>query len=194
MHIFWTVIYQQLVNLVIISSIVISMVRCHLKSNIDVVNSNISLSIIMDICDCRSWWTSCRQEYSLFTIQSFKFRMGIFDEFKPCEQPVALNGINEYLNYTAKLQDTYTMFDFTNNFIESNHSPRINWKSPRRNRVHPNERMWKRYALNQADCISAYIQENVINIAHRKYAADEIIEDLRTPLMEYFTEVSEQRA
>ncbi|CAH8554483.1 unnamed protein product [Schistosoma haematobium] len=120
--------------------------------------------------------------------------MGIFQQLKSCDQPIALKTLNEFLKYNAKFTETKTSLEFIKNCIESCHYPKLFYKSLRRNHVNPNRKTSKRYALNKIDTLNNDMTEIEVNIAHRRFAVDELPEDLKSQFMEYVTKITKERS
>ncbi|VDP78797.1 unnamed protein product [Schistosoma mattheei] len=104
-----------------------------------------------------------------------------------------MKALNEFLKYNAKFTETKASLEFIKNCIESCHYSKLFCKSIRRNHVHPNRKTLKRYAFNKIDTLNNDLTEIEVNIARRKFAADELTEDLKSQLTEYVTKITKER-
>ncbi|CAH8489814.1 unnamed protein product [Schistosoma bovis] len=119
---------------------------------------------------------------------------GIFKRLKCCGQPIALKVLNEFLKYNVKFTKTKTTIEFINRCIESGHYPKLYYTSLRRNGVYPNRKTLKRHSLNQIDALHSDINEIQMNVFLRKYAVDDLTDDLKIPFMDYVTNLMDQRS
>jgi hypothetical protein len=119
--------------------------------------------------------------------------MGVFGIIRRREPRLVLRKLNAYLKFSARIAEAKESVSFINDCVQHGYYPKSYWKSIRSNRVRPNCKNLKRFALNQLDTVRVHILELERFRSQRQGAVDKLDEDLRFQYMDYVNAVCEQR-